>query len=115
MANFQEEVRRFMSSIGFEQGRYNPCTYFHPKRKLRTLVHGDDFVSVAGRRELRCMRPAVMESEDPLAMPVSTLMLDTGLRVSELCALDIDDIDTEDLSALGSGGKGEKARTFLFT
>ena len=53
--------------------------------------------------------------DSPLAMPVSTLMLDTGLRVSELCALDIDDIDKEDLSALVIGGKGEKDRTVLFT
>ncbi len=68
-----------------------------------------------GRRELSRLRRAVSESEDPLAMPVSTLMLDTGLRVSELCALDIDDIDKEDLSALVIGGKGEKDRTVLFT
>ncbi|MEC7708287.1 MAG: tyrosine-type recombinase/integrase, partial [Candidatus Thermoplasmatota archaeon] len=68
-----------------------------------------------GRRELTRLRKAVSESEDPLAMPVSTLMLDTGLRVSELCALDIDDIDKEDLSALVIGGKGEKDRTVLFT
>ena len=68
-----------------------------------------------GRRELARLRKAVSESEDPLAMPVSTLMLDTGLRVSELCALDIDDIDKDDLSALVIGGKGEKDRTVLFT
>ena len=68
-----------------------------------------------GRRELERLRIAVSESEDPLAMPVSTLMLDTGLRVSELCALDIDDVDKEDLSALVIGGKGEKDRTVLFT
>lgn len=68
-----------------------------------------------GRRELERLRIAVSESEDPLAMPVSTLLLDTGLRVSELCALDIDDIDKEDLSALVIGGKGEKDRTVLFT
>ncbi len=68
-----------------------------------------------GRRELARLKRAVSESEDPLAMPVSTLMLDTGLRVSELCALDIDDIDKEDLSALVIGGKGEKDRTVLFT
>ena len=68
-----------------------------------------------GRRELDRLRIAVSESEDPLAMPVSTLMLDTGLRVSELCALDIDDVDKEDLSALVIGGKGEKDRTVLFT
>jgi len=68
-----------------------------------------------GRRELARLMRAVGESEDPLAMPVSILMLDTGLRVSELCALDIDDIDKEDLSALVIGGKGEKDRTVLFT
>ena len=68
-----------------------------------------------GRRELARLRKAVSESEDPLAMPVSTLMLDTGLRISELCALDIDDIDKDDLSALVIGGKGEKDRTVLFT
>ena len=68
-----------------------------------------------GRRELRRLKQAVMDSEDPLAKPVSTLMLDTGLRVSELCALDIDDIDKDDLSALVIGGKGEKDRTVLFT
>lgn len=68
-----------------------------------------------GRRELDRLRRAVSQSEDPLAMPVSTLMLDTGLRVSELCALDIDDVDKEDLSALVIGGKGEKDRTVLFT
>ena len=56
------------------------------------------------------------QSEDCLASPIVTIMLDTGLRVSELCGLDIDDLDFEDLSALVIGGKGEK-RTglFLFT
>ena len=50
-----------------------------------------------------------------LAQPVVTILLDTGLRVSELCALDIDDVDTEDMSALVIAGKGEKDRTVLFT
>ncbi|MBR79300.1 MAG: hypothetical protein CMA88_00725 [Euryarchaeota archaeon] len=68
-----------------------------------------------GKRELARLRQAIRDSEDPLAMPISTLLLDTGLRVSELCALDIDDVDKEDLSALVIGGKGEKDRTVLFT
>jgi site-specific recombinase XerD len=68
-----------------------------------------------GKGELRRLMRALRESEDPLAMPISTLMLDTGLRVSELCSLDIDDVDKEDLSALVIGGKGEKDRTVLFT
>ena len=68
-----------------------------------------------GRRELRRLKQAARESEDPLALPISTLLLDTGLRVSELCGLDLDDIDIEDLSALVIGGKGENDRTVLFT
>ena len=36
--NFQQEVRRFMVGIGFRPGGYNPCTYYHKSRKLRTFV-----------------------------------------------------------------------------
>ena len=68
-----------------------------------------------GKKELNRLKRAILESEDPLAYPVSTILLDTGIRVSELCGLDIDDIDKEDLSALIIGGKGEKDRTVLFT
>ena len=68
-----------------------------------------------GRNELGRVRTAATRSEDPLAQPVVTILLDTGLRVSELCALDIDDVDTEDMSALVIAGKGEKDRTVLFT
>ena len=49
--NFQQEVRKFMVSQGFTQGVYNPCTYYHRARELRTLVHGDDFVTTGNRWE----------------------------------------------------------------
>ncbi len=68
-----------------------------------------------GRNELRRVRSAASQSEDPLAQPVVTILLDTGLRVSELCGLDTDDVDMEDMSALVIGGKGERDRTVLFT
>lgn len=68
-----------------------------------------------GRSEVIKVRSAALRMEDPLAHPVVTTMLDTGLRVSELCNLDIDDVDHDDLSALVIGGKGEKDRTVLFT
>jgi hypothetical protein len=48
-ANFQEEVRKFMVSIGFEQCKYSPSMYYHRKRDIQSLVHGDDFVSSADR------------------------------------------------------------------
>ncbi|MED6312978.1 MAG: tyrosine-type recombinase/integrase, partial [Candidatus Thermoplasmatota archaeon] len=68
-----------------------------------------------GRSEVLKVRAAALRMEDPLTHPIVTTMLDTGLRISELCNLDIDDVDHEDLSALVIGGKGEKDRTVLFT
>ena len=49
-ANFQAEVRRWMCSIGFKVGKYNASTFHHEGRKLKTMIHGDDFVTV-GRRQ----------------------------------------------------------------
>ena len=68
-----------------------------------------------GKNDLQKVRLAAMRSEDPIAFPVITMMLDTGLRCSEICNLDLDDVDLDDLSALVIGGKGEKDRTVLFT
>ena len=51
--NFQEEVARFMAGIGFARGRYNPCTYYHSRRRLKTMVHGDDFVTSGERGEAK--------------------------------------------------------------
>ena len=50
--NWSEEVAKFMQGIGFIRGRYNPCLYYHPVKEIETLVHGDDFASVAEAREL---------------------------------------------------------------
>eukprot|EP00973_Karenia_brevis_P087955 12199118-Karenia_brevis.AAC.1 len=51
--NWQEEVAREMTQWGFRRGRYNPCLYHHPRLGLKTLVHGDDFVSVGSRRSMK--------------------------------------------------------------
>ena len=75
------------------------------KRLPRTLT----------RRELSMVLEAASNSENPVASIVVTLMLDTGLRVSEVCNLDYSDIDLEDRSARVLGGKGDKDRLVLFT
>ena len=46
-ANFQSEVRRFMQREGFTQSKYNPQIYWHRGRDIKTIVHGDDFISSA--------------------------------------------------------------------
>ena len=75
------------------------------KRLPRTLT----------RRELTMVLEAARSSENPVASVVVTLMLDTGLRVSEVCNLNIGDIDLQDNSAKVMGGKGDKDRLVLFT
>ena len=75
------------------------------KRLPRTLT----------RRELTMVLGAAKTSENPVASVVVTLMLDTGLRVSEVCNLNLSDIDIQDKSAKVIGGKGDKDRLVLFT
>ena len=44
--NWQEEIAKLLVGDGFRRGVYNPCLYWHPIRKVKALVHGDDFASV---------------------------------------------------------------------
>ena len=67
------------------------------------------------RREISRFKLTVSEFKDPIVKPLTTMMLETGVRVSEICNMDVDDVDLDDLSALILGGKGEKDRTVLFT
>jgi site-specific recombinase XerD len=66
-------------------------------------------------RELSLVKEAAACSEDPVANLAVTMILDTGLRVSELCDLNISDIDLQDHSAMVRDGKGGKDRLVLFT
>ena len=70
------------------------------KRLPRTLT----------RRELTSVLEVAELSEDPAASLVVTLMLDTGMRVSEVCGLNLEDVDFDDESARVIGGKGDKDR-----
>ena len=75
------------------------------KRLPRTLT----------RRELSSVLDAASISENPASALVVTMMLDTGMRVSEICSLNLEDIDFDDGSARILGGKGDKDRLVLFT
>ena len=67
------------------------------------------------RDEIERVRNSAANSENPLAEPIITLLLDTGMRVSELCSLDMNNLDLEDKSARIYGGKGNKDRLVLYT
>ena len=44
---WEEEYTKTLKGVGFQRGKCNPCMYYHPRRDVRVLVHGDDF-TVAG-------------------------------------------------------------------
>ena len=54
--NFQKEVRKVMGNNGFSNGRYNVSTYYNQTRGLRTMVHGDDFVTVGKLEEVNWLK-----------------------------------------------------------
>ena len=49
-ANFQDEIKKVMIKAGFKVNKYNASTFYHKERDLKTMVHGDDFVT-SGRRD----------------------------------------------------------------
>ena len=44
-----------LCALGFQRGRSNACVYFHRRRGLRCLVHGDDFVATGLLEHLEWM------------------------------------------------------------
>ena len=42
-----------MVRMGFVRGMASPCNFFHPKRKVSTTVHGDDFTSTGREADLK--------------------------------------------------------------
>ena len=83
--------------------------------KMTRPSKGRSLPKTLTRGEMERLREAAQNSENPLANTVITLMLDTGLRVSELCALNRADVDIADTSATVIDGKGCKDRMVLFT
>lgn len=54
--NWQEEYSRTLIENGFIQGIAAPCVFHHETRGIRTLVHGDDYVSVGKPQQLQWMK-----------------------------------------------------------
>ena len=54
--NWEETCRDIMVELGFRQGRSSGSVFFHPERRVRTVIHGDDFLSSADRADLRWLK-----------------------------------------------------------
>ncbi len=44
--NLGEECADTMMRAGSHGGKAAPCVFYHPEKKIRTYIHGDDCVSV---------------------------------------------------------------------
>ena len=59
--NWQRQVQETMRSFGFKQGRASPVVFWHPTRRIKTLVHGDDFFSSGSPKDLMWMKQKLEE------------------------------------------------------
>ena len=58
---WQEEYSRRFVENGFSQGVATPCVFYREGTGIRTLVHGDDYVSVGKPHHLRWMKGMLEE------------------------------------------------------
>ena len=49
---WQNTLSRQLEGIGFKRGKGHPAIFHHPSRDIKTLVHGDDYVSSAMPEDL---------------------------------------------------------------
>ena len=56
------EYTQQLVDVGFQQGLASPCIFYHPEKKIRSYVHGDDYVSTGSAETLKWMQ-AKLESK----------------------------------------------------
>ena len=84
----------------------------NPAARLVATVPGSRLPTLASRGELEALLDAPIDAADPLALrdrAVGELLYAAGLRVAELCGLDVDDVDLAQ-RAVTVLGKGDKQR-----
>ena len=52
-ANWEDKYSSHLVAQGFIRGRSSPCTFFHPARGIRCVVHGDDFTFLGCEDDLK--------------------------------------------------------------
>ena len=62
--NWSQAYSKILLDIGFKQGVSNPCLFFHSERNIRTVVHGDDFLSAAEGSQLTWLQKELSKQLD---------------------------------------------------
>ena len=53
--NWAQAYSEVLEKMGFRKGQSSPCSFFHEEWQIRTVVHGDDFLSEGPDASLRQM------------------------------------------------------------
>ena len=59
--NWEREYCEFMEEERFLTGKASPCVFRHPERKLRVVIHGDDFTVLGFEKDLDWFRTRIEE------------------------------------------------------
>ena len=57
--NWEVEYVRFMTSIGFVQGKTSPCVFYHAGKDIRAVIYGDDFTLLGNATALDWFRKSI--------------------------------------------------------
>ena len=62
--NWEEEYMTIMKNLEFTPGKISPCTFWHARRDIRVVVHGDDFTVLAEETQLDWFRREISKRFD---------------------------------------------------
>ena len=54
--NWERAYREMAERAGFRAGKFTPCVFHHPERKMYMVVHGDDITILGYDRDLDWFR-----------------------------------------------------------
>ena len=57
--NWEEELCKQLCLLGFRRGRSSPCIYYHAKRGIAVVVHGDDILATGKEFEINWMQTEI--------------------------------------------------------
>ncbi len=54
--NWELEYTEMMTDMGFRQGSYSACVFYHEEKNVRVVVHGGDFTVLGPSKSLDWFR-----------------------------------------------------------
>ena len=59
---WQETLSAHLEALGLRRGKGHPCVFHHPSRDIKTLAHGDDYVSAGSDESMHWLEAELAEA-----------------------------------------------------